>query len=103
MSASFITGYSSLILCLPTLSTLTSNNCAAVACLNNSCNLSGVLATVIAPFCFNPVDNPVFFSNSLFYRPEFLTYISIDNLFFFKLFSSFFGSSVIHNTAFSGS
>ena len=67
------------ILCLLTVSTLTSNNCAAVACLNNSCNLSGVLATVIAPFCFNPVDNPVFFSNSLYkFKEYFLSLVIVD-------------------------
>ncbi len=47
-------------------STCTSNNCAVVACLFNSCHLPLVVAMDKAPFNFNPAEKPIFFSSSLY-------------------------------------
>jgi len=58
-------GYIFLILSLFNTSTFTSNNCAVVACLFNSCHLPSVVAIDKAPLSFNPLEKSVYFSSFL--------------------------------------
>ena len=56
----------------------TSKSWAVVACLFNSSKRLVVVATVTAPFCFNPVESSVSFSSCLYKSKEyFLNFVIV--------------------------